>query len=74
MNLTYIQFFDIFRKRYINKFKKDVLAKEIKNGEEENDAKKYMGNWLSLYLVMKIGSRKKLQEHQENNVDCFKYV
>ena len=59
LKLTYIQFFDIFRKRYINKFKKDVLAKEIKNGEKEKDAKEYVEQLVKLIFGYEDWFKKK---------------
>ena len=39
---TYIQVLDCFRKNNLEKFRDDILNKEIKNGEKESRAKMYV--------------------------------
>ena len=48
LDSTYIQFFDVFRKYHIDRFKNDILKKETKNGEEEKEAEDYVDQLVKL--------------------------
>ena len=45
---TYIQVLDCFRKNNLEKFRDDILNKEIKNGEKESRAKMYVNQLVKL--------------------------
>ena len=45
---TYIQVLDSFRKNNLEKFRDDILNKEIKNGEKESRAKMYVNQLVKL--------------------------
>ena len=45
---TYIQVLDCFRKNNLEKFRDDILTKEIKNGEKESRAKMYVNQLVKL--------------------------
>ena len=45
---TYIQVLDCFRKNNLEKFRDDILNKEIKNGEKESSAKMYVNQLVKL--------------------------
>ena len=45
---TYIQVLDCFRKKNLEKFRDDILNKEIKNGEKESRAKMYVNQLVKL--------------------------
>jgi hypothetical protein len=45
---TYIQVLDCFRKNNLEKFRDDILNKEIKNGEKESKAKMYVNQLVKL--------------------------
>lgn len=48
LNKTYIQVLDIMRTKYLAQFKDDIFKKEIKNGEDEETAKDYVEQLVSL--------------------------
>ena len=45
---TYVDVLDFFRKNHLEKFKDDILKKEIKNGETESTAKMYVNQLVKL--------------------------
>ena len=42
LNKTYCEVLDIMRKNHLKQFKKDILEKEIKNGEDKDIAEEYV--------------------------------
>ena len=50
LNMTYIEYLDFMRKNDIDKFKHDLIKKEIKNGETENEAIKYVDDLVDLLM------------------------
>ena len=45
---TYVEVLKLFRKNNLEKFKDDILAKEIRNGENESTAEKYVDQLVKL--------------------------
>ena len=50
LNMTYIEYLDFMRKNDIDKFKHDLIKKEIKNGETEKEAIKYVDELVDLLM------------------------
>ena len=50
LNMTYIEYLDFMRKNDIDKFKHDLIKKETKNGETENEAIKYVDDLVDLLM------------------------
>ena len=50
LNMTYIEYLDFMRKNDIYKFRHDLIKKEIKNGETENEAIKYVDDLVDLLM------------------------
>ena len=50
LNMTYIEYLDFMRKNDIYKFKHDLIKKEIKNGETEKEAIKYVDELVDLLM------------------------
>lgn len=50
LDMTYIQHLDILRKKYLWKFKQDLIKKEKKNGETEKEANFYVNQLVSLLM------------------------
>ena len=50
LNMTYIEYLDFMRKNDIYKFKHDLIKKEIKNGETEKEAIKYVDDLVDLLM------------------------
>jgi hypothetical protein len=50
LNMTYIEYLDFMRKNDIDKFKHDLIKKEIKNGETEKEAIKYVDDLVDLLM------------------------
>ena len=50
LNMTYIEYLDFMRKNDIDKFRHDLIKKEIKNGETENEAIKYVDDLVDLLM------------------------
>ena len=48
--MTYIEYLDFMRKNDIDKFKHDLIKKEIKNGETEKEAIKYVDDLVDLLM------------------------
>ena len=61
---TYIQVSDCFRKNNLEKFRDDILNKEIKNGEKESRAKMYVNQLVKLLFIYE--SWFKLKTAREN--------
>lgn len=48
LNMTYIEYLDFMRKNDLNKFKNEIIKKEIKNGETQQEAINYVNELVSL--------------------------
>ena len=54
LNLSYIEVLDIMRKYYLDEFRNDIFEKEIRNGENEKTAKKYVKELVDLLFEFEI--------------------
>ena len=50
LNMTYIEYLDFMRKNDLNKFKNELLQKEIKNGESKQEAIRYVNELVMLLM------------------------
>ena len=50
LNMTYIEYLDFMRKNVLNKFKTELIKKEIKNGESQQEAIKYVNGLVMLLM------------------------
>ena len=50
LNMTYIEYLDFMRKNDLNKFKNELLLKEIKNGESKQEAIRYVNELVMLLM------------------------
>ena len=50
LNMTYIEYLDFMRKNDLNKFKNELLQKEIKNGESKQEAIRYANELVMLLM------------------------
>ena len=71
LDSTYIEYFDVFRKNHINRFKSDVLKKEMKNGEDEKVAKSYVDQLAKLVYGYEEWFKKKVPRSHKKERDCL---
>ena len=71
LDSTYIEYFDVFRKNHINRFKSDVLKKEMKNGEDEKVAKSYVDQLAKLVYGYEDWFEKKVPRSHKKERDCL---
>ena len=71
LDSTYIEYFDVFRKNHINRFKSDVLEKEMKNGEDEKVAKSYVDELAKLVYGYEDWFEKKVPRSHKKERDCL---
>jgi len=50
LNMTYIEYLDFMRKNGLNKFKTELIQKEIKNGESQQEAIRYVNGLMMLLM------------------------
>ena len=50
LNMTYIEYLDFMRKNDLNKFKTELIQKEIQNGESQQEAIKYVNGLVMLLM------------------------
>ena len=50
LNMTYIEYLDFMRKNELNKFKTELIQKEIQNGESQQEAIKYVNGLVMLLM------------------------
>ena len=50
LNMTYIEYLDFMRKNGLNKFKTELIQKEIQNGESQQEAIKYVNGLVMLLM------------------------
>ena len=50
LNMTYIKYLDFMRKNDLNKFKNELIQKEIKNGESREEAIRYVNGLVTLLM------------------------
>lgn len=48
LNMTFIKYLDFMRKNDLNKFKNEIINKEVKNGETREEAIKYVNELVEL--------------------------
>ena len=50
LNMTYIKYLDFMRKNDLNKFKNELVQKEIKNGESQEESNRYVNELVRLLM------------------------
>ena len=50
LNMTYIEYLELIKKNDLNKFKNELLQKEIKNGESKQEAIRYVNELVMLLM------------------------
>ena len=54
LNMTYIKYLDFMRKNDLNKFKNELIQKEIKNGESREEAIRYVNGLVTLLMDYEV--------------------
>ena len=50
LDMTFIEYLDFMRKNDLNKFKQDLIQKEVQNGESQQEAIKYVNKLVELLM------------------------